>query len=44
MLASADESCAPENAKDSIKNAASAVIGHNHKDGAAHFLRERFSL
>ncbi len=44
MFASADESYAPENAKDSIKNAASAVIGHNHKDGVAYFLRERFSL
>ncbi len=44
MFASADESYAPENAKESIKNSASAVIGSNHKDGVAHFLRERFSL
>ena len=44
MFALADESYAPENAKDDIKKSASAVIGHNHKDGIAHFLRERFSL
>ncbi|MBM87382.1 MAG: haloacid dehalogenase [Gammaproteobacteria bacterium] len=40
----ADESYAPENAKDNLKEAASAVIGPNYKDGVAHFLRERFSL
>lgn len=44
MFALADESYAPENAKTEIKKSASAVIGHNHKDGIAHFLRERFSL
>ncbi|GAB55938.1 haloacid dehalogenase-like hydrolase [Glaciecola punicea ACAM 611] len=44
MFALADESYAPENATTDIKQAASAVIGHNHKDGIAHFLRERFSL
>jgi len=44
MFALADESYAPENAKAEIKKSASAVIGHNHKDGIAHFLRERFSL
>lgn len=44
MFALADESYAPENAKAEIKKSASAVIGHNHKDGVAHFLRERFSL
>lgn len=44
MFALADESYAPENAKGDIKKAASAVIGHNHDDGIAHFLRERFSL
>lgn len=44
MFELADESYAPENAKDEIKNSASAVIGHHHKDGIAHFLRERFSL
>ncbi len=44
MFALADESYAPENAKAIIKKSASAVIGHNHKDGIAHFLRERFKL
>ena len=44
MFAFADESYAPENSKAEIKKAASAVIGHNHTDGIAHFLRERFSL
>lgn len=44
MFALADESYAPENASVQIKKSASAVIGHNHKDGIAHFLRERFSL
>ena len=44
MFAHADESYAPENANAEIKKSASAVIGHNHKDGIAHFLRERFSL
>jgi hypothetical protein len=44
MFALADESYAPQNAKDEIKKLASAVIGHNHKDGIAYFLRERFSL
>ena len=44
MFALADESYAPENAKAEIKKFASAVIGHNHEDGIARFLRERFSL
>ena len=44
MFALADESYAPENAKVEIKESATSVIGHNHKDGIAHFLRERFSL
>lgn len=44
MFELADESYAPENAKDTIKESADAVIGHNHDDGIAHFLRERFSL
>jgi Cof subfamily protein (haloacid dehalogenase superfamily) len=44
MFALADESYAPENAAADIKKAANGVIGHNHKDGIAHFLRERFSL
>jgi hypothetical protein len=44
MFELADESYAPANAKETIKKSASAVIGHNHDDGIAHFLRERFSL
>ena len=44
MFKLADECYAPENAKEIIKKSANAVIGHNHKDGIAHFLRERFSL
>lgn len=44
MFALANESYAPDNAHHSVKKVASAVIGHNHKDGIAHFLRERFSL
>ena len=44
MFALADECYAPENAQLEIKNSATSVIGHNHKDGIAHFLRERFSL
>jgi Cof subfamily protein (haloacid dehalogenase superfamily) len=44
MFALADESYAPENAQAEVKKSASAVIGNNHQDGIAHFLRERFSL
>jgi len=44
MFALADESYAPANAQSDIKQSATAVIGHNHEDGIAHFLRERFSL
>lgn len=44
MFARADESYAPANAADSIREAATAVIGHHDEDGIAHFLRERFSL
>mgnify|MGYP006093163603 FL=1 len=44
MFELADESYAPKNAKDNIRESASAVIGHNYEDGVAHFLRERFSL
>jgi len=44
MFAFADESYAPENAKVELKKSASGIIGHNHADGIAHFLRERFSL
>ncbi|WOJ96054.1 HAD family hydrolase [Congregibacter brevis] len=44
MFETADEAYAPENAKDSIKAAATAVIGHHDADGIARFLRERFDL
>ena len=44
MFELADESYAPENGKVNIREAASAIIGHNQKDGVAHFLRERFSI
>ena len=44
MFALADESYAPANAISEIKKSASGIIGHNNKDGIAHFLRERFSL
>jgi hydroxymethylpyrimidine pyrophosphatase-like HAD family hydrolase len=44
MFALADECYAPDNALAEVKMSASAVIGNNHNDGIAHFLRERFSL
>ncbi len=44
MFAQADECYAPENAKDAIKDAATAVIGHHDADGIARFLRQRFKL
>ena len=44
MFNLADEAYAPKNAKEEVKKLASAVIGHHHCDGVAHFLRERFSL
>ena len=44
MLKLADESYAPDNAKAEIKQIVNQVIGHNHQDGVARFLRERFSL
>jgi Cof subfamily protein (haloacid dehalogenase superfamily) len=44
MFACADESYAPSNAKESVKAAASAVIGHHDEDGIARYLRERFDL
>jgi len=40
----ADECYAPSNAKETIKQAATAVIGHHDEDGIAHKLRERYSL
>jgi len=44
MFALADEAYAPVNAKESVKKAATAVIGHHNSDGIARFLRERFGL
>jgi len=44
MFEIADESYAPENAREHIKSAATAVIGHHDSDGIAHHLRERFNL
>lgn len=44
MFEEADESYAPSNAKDPVKQAATAVIGHHDEDGIARFLRERFEL
>ena len=40
----ADESYAPENAKEHVKTKATATIGHHDEDGIARFLRERFAL
>lgn len=44
MFAMADECYAPDNAKDPVKAAATAVIGHHDEDGISRFLRERFGL
>jgi hypothetical protein len=44
MFALADESYAPVNARDDVKAAATAVIGHHDEDGISRFLRQRFSL
>ena len=44
MFAVADESYAPSNAKEEVKRAATAVIGHHDQDGISQFLRERFDL
>ena len=44
MFAAADEAYAPVNAKEPVKKAATAVIGHHDADGIARFLRERFDL
>ncbi|MEE4191305.1 MAG: HAD-IIB family hydrolase [Halieaceae bacterium] len=44
MFGRADEAYAPDNAKDAVKQAATAVIGHHDEDGIARFLRERFGL
>jgi Cof subfamily protein (haloacid dehalogenase superfamily) len=44
MFALADEAYAPLNAKETVKRAATAVIGHHDEDGIARFLRRRFQL
>ena len=44
MFALADESYAPSNAREAVKAAATAVIGHHDEDGISMFLRERFKL
>ena len=44
MFEAADESYAPANANETIKSAATAVIGHHDEEGVARFLRERFAL
>ncbi len=44
MFAAADEAYAPDNARDDVKQVATAVIGHHNEDGIARFLRERFNL
>jgi hypothetical protein len=44
MFRCADEAYAPANAKNPVKAAATAVIGHHDEDGIARFLRERFDL
>ena len=44
MFEAADESYATANANDSIKSAATAIIGHHDEEGVARFLRERFAL
>lgn len=44
MFEAADESYAPANANDSIRSAATQVIGHHDEEGIARFLRERFRL
>ena len=44
MFEVADESYAPENANETIKSAATEVIGHHDDEGIARFLRKRFRL
>ncbi len=44
MFEVADESYAPSNAKDEVKRAATAVIGHHDEDGISEFLRSRFEV
>jgi len=44
MFAVADESYAPSNAKEEVKAAATAVLGHHDQDSVAKFLAQRFDL
>jgi len=44
LFLESDEAYAPENAKQVIKNIATAVISHHQEDGVARFLRSRFEL
>lgn len=44
MFKAADESYAPANANETIKTAATEIIGHHDDEGIARFLRERFEL
>ncbi len=44
MFEAADECYAPANANDTIKSAATAVIGHHDEEGIARFLRQRFGI
>ena len=44
MFERADEAYAPDNARDAVKAAATAIIGHHDEDGIARFLAERFDL
>ncbi|MCR9262353.1 MAG: Cof-type HAD-IIB family hydrolase [Pseudomonadaceae bacterium] len=44
MFAVADEAYAPSNAKEVVKQAATAVLGHHDEDSVARFLRQRFGL
>jgi Cof subfamily protein (haloacid dehalogenase superfamily) len=44
MFAVADESYAPSNAREEVRAAATAVIGHHDQDGISQFLRKRFDL
>jgi len=44
MFQRADESYAPANAIETVRRAATAVIGDHDEDGIARFLRQRFGL
>ncbi|NTS76225.1 Cof-type HAD-IIB family hydrolase [Catenovulum sp. SM1970] len=44
MFEIANESYAPANANEQVKQAATSVIGHHDEDGVALFLKERFGV